>query len=253
MSTFLLGDDPYLHLARGKVRNAYHVHKFGRNPAPANGTEETIWDGSNLYPWATWNAGADNVYLKSDDVDDAGITVTIQGLDADYNLQNETVTLDATNPVTTAVASANTYIRLFRMYNSSSQAAEGDITAHYGSGAGTLLAKIATGLEQTQMSVYSVPAGHVGYLFALDVSVSANDSVEVYYYIRQPNGVFRLHHTGNTYGGQYHYDFKVPLVIPEKTDIDLRCIAGTGAAEVSGIFNLIIIKDNEFNEWSSGT
>jgi len=253
MSTFLFGDDWRVHLARGKLRNALHIHKFAANNAPANGVEETVWDGSTLYPWATtWDLGAANVHLKSDDEDDAGITVFIQGLDADFNVQSETVTLDATDPTTTAVASQNTYSRLFRMYNTSSQQEVGDISAHYGTSSGIKIAQITSGEGQTLMGVYTVPAGHIGLLMHYEFAGSANSAITSRLQMREPNGVFRTMHKGATYGGQYEYIFGVPVTLAEKTDVDLRVTAGTGSALITGTFNLVLVKENEFNEWSAG-
>jgi len=70
--------------------------------------------------------------------------------------------------------------------------------------------------------------------------------------MREPNGVFRTMHKGATYGGQYEYIFGIPVTLAEKTDVDLRVTAGTGAAVITGTFNLVLVKENEFPEWSSG-
>ena len=252
MSTFLFGDDWKINLARGKLRNASRVHKFGANFAPANGDEETVWDGSNLYPWSEWDAGADNVYLVSSDEDDAGITVFIQGLDADYNLQSEVVTLDATDPTSTAVASGNTYKRLFRMYNTSSQQEVGNISALYGAGDGETVAQINAGQGQTLMALYTVPAGHVALITEFEFAGSANSAITSRIMAKPFGNVFRNQHQGATYGGQYHKDFRVPLVFTEKTDIDVRVTAGTGSATISSSFEMVLIEDNEFNLWSTG-
>ena len=252
MSTFLFGDDWKINVARGKLRNAFHVHKFGRNTAPANGVEETVWDGSTLYPWATWQTGgADNVYLKSSATGDESKTIFIQGLDADFNVQSETVTLDATDS-TTGVASANTYVRLFRMYNTGNTAFAGNVGAHYGSATGTLVAQVLIGQEQTLMAVYTVPAGHTAYLMKYDFSGSANAAIASRLLFCEPNGVFRIQHSGAVYGGQYDYKFDIPITIPEKTDIDLRLTASTGGAVLGANFNLLVVKGNEFALWSQG-
>lgn len=251
MSTFLLGDDWKINAARGKLRNAFHVHKFGRNTAPANGVEETVWDGSTLYPWSTWDAGADTVYLKSSATGDESKTIFIQGLDANFNLQSETVTLDAADS-TVGVASANTYVRLFRMYNTGSVPFVGNVGAHYASAAGTLVARVLIGQEQTLMAVYTVPAGHTAYLMKYDFSGNANSAIASRILFCEPNGVFRVQHSGAVYGGQYDYAFDIPLAIPEKTDIDLRVTASTGAALIGANFNLLVVKENAFGEWSDG-
>ena len=251
MSTFLFGDDWKLNLARGKLRNAFHVHKFGRNTSPANGVEETVWDGSTLYPWSTWGAGADTVYLKSSATGDESKTIFIQGLDADFNLQSETVTLNAADS-TVGVASANTYVRLFRMYNPGSVPFVGNVGAHYASAGGTLVARILIDQGQTLMAVYTVPAGHTAYLMKYDFSGSANAAIASRLLFCEPGGVFRIQHSGAVYGGEYTYAFEIPLAIPEKTDIDLRLTASSGSATLGANFNLLVVKANEFNLWSTG-
>jgi len=251
MSTFLFGDDWKLNAARGKLRNAFHVHKFGVNTAPANGVEETVWDGSTLYPWSTWDAGADTIYLKSSATGDESKTIFIQGLDADYNLQSETITLDAADS-TVGVASANTYVRLFRMYNNGSIPLVGNVSAHYASAGGTAVARILIGQEQTLMAIYTVPAGHTAYVMKYDFSGNANSAVSSRLLFCEPGGVFRVQHSGAVYGTQYDYEFDIPLAVPEKTDIDLRVTASTGAAQIGANFNLLVVKANEFNLWSTG-
>lgn len=252
MSTFIFGDDWKLNLARGKLRNASHVHKFGRNSSLANGSEETIWDGSNLYPWSAWNAGADNVYLKSSSASDASITIFIQGLDENYALQSEVVTLDGTDPSATAVASANTYVRLFRMYNTSATPLTGNVSALYASDSGTMVAQVRAGFDQTLMSVYTIPAGHVGYLLNLNMSTPKNAEVDGRLYFRNFGGVFRIQHSGNMYGSSYNMDFQIPLAIPGKTDIDLRAQASSSGINVAGHYDIVIVQDNEFSLWSPG-
>lgn len=252
MSTFLLGDDWKINAARGKLRNAFHIHKFGRNSAPANGVEETVWDGSTIYPWSTtWFLGSAKVFLKSSATGDESKTIFIQGLDADYNLQSETVTLDAADS-TVGVESANTYVRLFRMYNNGSTPLVGDVSALYGSAVGTEVAKILIGQEQTLMCVYTIPAGHTAYLLKYDFSGSANAAIASRLLFCEYGGVFRIQHSGAVYGGHYVYEFQVPLPIPEKADIDLRLTASTGAAVLSANFDLLIVKENAFNVWSQG-
>lgn len=252
MSTFLFNDDWKLNVARAKQRNAFHVHKFGRNNALTNGTEETIWDGSNVYPWAVWDLGADYIFIKSLVSSDTGKKVTIEGLDANLNLQSEEVTLDATN-ASTAVTTANTYLRVHRMFNSGDTTMTGGVTALYGDGiTGVMVAAFEPGAEQSLMAVYTVPAGHTAYCTQFDFSGSANSALKSSLYVCKQNGVFRIVHSGSTYGGQYNYGFDIPLEIAAGSDIDLRATASSGSASVSGSFNLVVIKDNETSEWSTG-
>jgi hypothetical protein len=224
-------------IANGDVTGFSHVHKFGKNSDLANGSEESIWDGSNLYPWSTWDAGADNVYLKSTAADTT--TIFIQGLDENYALQSETITLTGT----TAVASANTYLRVFRMYNSGSANLSGDVTAHYSSGTGTVVAKIFSEYQQTLMAVYSVPAGHTAFITDLQFASPKNAELEMALYFRQFGNVFRIQHAGSAYGNQYEMKLDVPLKLTEKSDIDLRATAGTGGVNASASFDIILVNN----------
>lgn len=56
----------------------------------------------------------------------------------------------------------------------------------------------------------------------------------------------------STFGGQYHKDFSTPLVFTEKSDIDVRVTAGTGAATISATFEMVVVNDNEVALWSQG-
>lgn len=226
-------------ISNGDVAGYSSIHKFGRNTDLANGVTESIWDGSNLYPWSTWDAGADNVYLKSTAADT--VDFFIQGLDENYAPQSETVTLTGT----TAVASANTYTRLFRAYNASGTDLSGDVTIHYASGTGTTVAKVFSSQQQTLMAVYTIPAGYTGFLTDVEFSSPKNAELEMSLFARSFGGVFRIQQAGSAYGNQYSNHFTVPLKLTEKTDIDLRAKAGTGGVNAAASFDLILV-DNTY-------
>jgi hypothetical protein len=236
-------DDVYLNIARGLVKDTSDIHKFGANPSLGNGLAniETIWDGSNLYPWSTWDSGADNLYLASSNSADTSRVIEVQGLDENYNLQIETVTLNASD-ATTAVATANTYIRVFRMRNVGSTGIAGNVTAKYGTSGGTTVAQITDGNNQTLMCIYTIPAGYKGYLLNFELSSGKNDEIHTKLFIRDFGGVFRLNHQAAFAQIQYNYKYSVPFEINEKADIDLRAYAGSAGVDISGTFNLILMK-----------
>ena len=81
-----------------ELSNAYADYqqlKFGKNPDVGN-TEETIWDAGGLY---SWQSAAESLEILSSEVADAAAgtgarTVTVKGLDSNYELLSETVTLN---------------------------------------------------------------------------------------------------------------------------------------------------------------
>ena len=97
--------DEGLNIARGLVRGAYSVNKFGYNSSVPSNAFQTVWDGSNLYTYIS-TAGTATV-TSSDTSSDNGGTVKVFGLDANYNLVDETLTIGG------SAGSVNFY-RVFR-------------------------------------------------------------------------------------------------------------------------------------------
>ena len=135
---------------------------------------ETIWDGGGLYTYLT-SAGV--LTVTSSDNDDAASgtgarTVTIEGLDANYNQVSETLTVGGS-------AGSVEFFRVFRAFvatSGSSGTNEGTISIAQGA---TTLAQIrvagGTGLSQTFMAIYTVPADYTGYIYQWDLSTAKSD------------------------------------------------------------------------------
>ena len=227
----------YLDVSRGAIPNAFGIHKFGANfDIDQNTDPESVWTGGGLYPWASL-ASAQTIYCISTSASDTA-TLTIEGLDANYDQQTETVTLTGT----TAVTTSNTFIRVFRMtYGDGANV--GDITARVTSGTGTGVAKIDAGYAPTLMAVYTIPAGFTGYMVALDATIDGTKTCQALMYHRLTGKPFRIAHVAES-EGHYRYDFRVPLKLPEKTDIDIRINEVSGNdARVTANFDIILLKD----------
>lgn len=227
----------YLDVARGSISNSKIVHKFGANfDIDQITTPETVWTAGGLYPWSSL-ATAQTIYCISTSASDTAV-LTIEGLDANYNEQIETVTLTGT----TAVATSNTFIRVFRMtYEDGANV--GTITARVTSGTGTVVAQIDIGYAQTLMSVYTVPAGHTAYMVTTDCTIDSRKDCQILMYHRLFGKPFRIAHVAEA-TGHYRYDFYAPLRVPEKTDIDMRIDNVSGNdSRVTANFDLVLIKD----------
>ena len=227
----------YLDVARGSISNSKIVHKFGANFDIDQATDpESVWTGGGLYPWASLSS-AQTIYCVSTSASDTAV-LTVEGLDSSYHEISETVTLTGTSAVTTT----NQFIRVFRMtYEDGANL--GTITARTVSASGTIVAQIDIGYAQTLMAVYTVPAGHTGYLVALDSTIDSNKNAQLLMYHRLFGKPFRIAHIAET-SGHYRYDFHAPLRIPEKTDIDIRIDSVSGNdSRVTANFDLVLIKD----------
>ena len=226
----------YLDVARDAISNSKIVHKFGANFDIDQGTDpESVWTGGGVYPWASLSS-AQTIYCLSTSASDT-TTLTLEGLDANYDEISETVTLAGL----TAVTTTNQFLRVFRMTYDATNV--GDIEARVTSASGTIVAQIDAGYAQTLMSVYTIPAGHTGYLVALDATIDGTKTCQMLMYHRLTGKPFRIAHIAET-EGHYRYDFTAPLTVPEKTDIDIRINEVSGNdARVTANFDIVLIRD----------
>ena len=231
-------DSDQFQIARGHIPTVSHLYKFGYNPALVN-TEETIWGGSNLY---TYPSSASVLALTSTSSSDAGLQVTVIGLDQDWIERKETITLDGTDPSVTGVNTETTFIRVYRMYNPNSTAYTGNILAKISS---TTHAQITAGNDQTLMAVYSVPAGKTLYLTRGSISHGSDDKTAFLtgkLLVRSFGGVFRTQNIQNLNNIFLDFDWEVPLKISAKSDIECRAVCSKNQANaVSATFEGILI------------
>ena len=195
-----------------------------------------LWENATAY---TYPGSALTMTVTSASATDDGGTVTIIGLDIDYNVISETVTCNnATAPVTTT--------GFFRIndviFAKSTGANVGDITVSNG---GTTYAKILAGTGRNQASIYTVPAGKCFYLYRIDAF--SNDSTAAKpglfrNYVQNNNGtVYVVART--TFLSNMNIQRRIPFKYNEKTDIQfqLRTLGGTYEMNV---FGEGILKDN---------
>lgn len=240
-------------IAEGRIEGYSIVNKFGRNTDISTGTvPEGVWGGGGTY--TGWATAAETIQVLSSSANDTAAgsgarTIRVTGLDANYNVQNETLTLNGTTPVT----STNTFIRVHTAQITTSGSSNtafnaGTITVRQSTTTANVFLSMAIGTNQTNCSAYTVPAGYTGYMRHITGAIrggsNANMNGAVYVKangtaaprLRRPftiNSSFVLFDV--IYGG---------LVFTEKTDIILRITACSGnSIEVVGGYDLILVKN----------
>ena len=153
--------DNNLLVAMGCYDGVTAINKFGRNTAVASGVEEEIWDGSAAYSFPA-TALITSISQTTDQTALRGESVEIQGLDANYALVTQTAVLDGTLS-TTVVTLTTPLIRVFRAKIQSSVVADSTVRIH-NAGETQDYAVISVGNQQTEMAIYTVPAGKTAYL-----------------------------------------------------------------------------------------
>ena len=247
-------NEPFeLQMARNQIFDHKSIYKFGFN-ADINGTEETIWDGGGIYAYPS---AATVMKVSSSSANDTSAgtgarTVTVSGLDSDYNEAEETVSLNGQTEVLTTTS----FIRVYRAFvetAGSGGTAAGDI--YVGTGTvtagvpATVYAKITLGQNQTLMSVWTVPAGYTAYMLRANLSSSTantNQYVTVRLIQRPFGGVFRTQVRTTLQRGDEEFRFPIPLSFPEKTDIEARAVSSGSNNLVASDFTIVYIK-NESN------
>lgn len=219
-------------------------HKFGAVPSLSINTTGTVWDVSNtLYPWTALDTPA-VVNVERNDVLDNGLIVTVQGLDENWNYQSEDITITGADQVGTKL-----WRRVNRAFVTSGTAVVnvGNIDIEAGAAGGTTVARITANLGQTLMSVYTIPAGYIGYLYHGTMTVQANADATGFMFIRRNTvgTTFRVGHTFEVAGGsQYDYTFSFPPPIPEKSDIDVRAAVRSNNARVTAAFDILLVEND---------
>jgi len=221
-------NEPFeLQISRGQILNHEVRNIFGWQ-ASTTTAFIPLWENATAYTYPT---SALPMTVTSASASDDGGTVTIIGLDINYNEISETVIANSTTaPVTT-----KGFFRINDVIFANTGTNVGIITISNG---GTTYAKILAGVGRNQASIYTVPAGKCFYLYRIDAF--SNDSTAV-----KP-GLFRnyvRYNNGNeyvvartTFSGNMNIQRRLPFKYNEKTDIQfqLRTLSGTYEMNVFG-------------------
>jgi len=215
---------------KGIVDNFIGIQKFGYNPSVGT-SFETIWDGSNVY---SYPSSAGTATATSTSTDDNNGTVEVQGLDSNYDLATETITIGGS-------ASTTSFIRVFRvrLINANTGTSNvGDITITVSS---VSIAIIKATYGQTLMCVYTIPRNYKAYLLNIDIGSSKDLENEIIFRTKAiDNGnAWNTKAFITTRGGFIKKDFFIPEVIPAKTDIEIIAKASATSA-ISGGFELLL-------------
>lgn len=248
-------------IAAGNVEGHSIVNKFGRNDAIPNGGIAPVAIGGN-YRTPTAAVSLEFIGAVDDNASGTGARlVSFQGLDANWQIQTQTVVPTGVTPV----AIPGTWTRLFRVkVEESGTYATQSASSHSGnlivqaSGGGDQWALIdqaqsGFGVGQSQIGTYTIAAGFTGILLSKTFSVeaSATKSGRVYFFTREgvdvvtaPYGPMNLKEQHDGVTGVNSIDPDAPLlVIPEKTDCGFMAYGDGGVVSCSVDFQMLLIEN----------
>lgn len=219
-------------IAQGLIDDATAVTKFGYNSAVGSVAWETVWDGNNEY---TYIDTAGTAVATSDDSDDNGGTVLVSGLDANYDLVEETLTIGG-------AAGSVEFYRVFRaqmITANTSNVNQGNITITVDT---KTAAKITEQIGQTLMAVYTVPRRKVAYLVQVDAGSSKDLEHEIRLVVKRNGGVWNTKSYHTQRGGFNALVFELPIHIPAESDVEIKAKSSATSA-VSAGFELVLVDD----------
>jgi hypothetical protein len=241
--------DPYNINLSSPQSNQLYIEKFGAN-LNVGAAMTTIWETGDIYTYLTTASvvSATSTEPSIDRADPPGNgarTIVIEGLDSDYNTISEILSVGGP-------PSNQEFLRISRSFVKTAGSIgtnRGIITVKAGSitvitigirGSGGKV----EGFGQSLTSVYTVPAGKTGYLTQWTVGTSVyNAAVQAFisFSTFDDDSVFRTKDL--IFCSDFAIkDYKVPLLIPEKTDVEVRAYASNGTP-VSTTYNIILINN----------
>lgn len=243
-----------LQVARGQI--AYHKtnFKFGFN-GDVDDSLETVWAQGGLYSYL---AAASILKVSSSSTNDASAgtgarTVTLFGLDANYDEISEDVTLNGQ----TAVNTTQEFLRINRMtVNTAGSGGQNAGVIYAGTGTVTSgvpankYATIAIGDNQTLMALWTVPRGYTAFLTQVDITLATtqNNKYCTSSLVARPfGGVFQVKDKFVKSESSHNQSYTFPLKFDEKTDLEVRAIGDSSGADIaiSAGMDFVYIKNGD--------
>jgi len=245
-----------LQVSRGQI--AYHefIHKFGYNPDIGD-SPETIWSEGGLYVYPT---SASTMYISSSSAADTAAgtgarTVTVYGLDADFEQISVTVSLNGQTGV--QLNGALNWYRVNRIVVNTAGSGGANAGVLYvgteatppGGVPTNKYATVAIGDNQTLMCLWTVPVGYTAYLHQKDVSASSSaGKFAIFTLVARPDGgVFNVKDRVTIANNSTSIPYWNPIVFTEKTDIEVRAVADSsgGTITASATLDITYIKNGD--------
>ena len=243
VSNYNIQSGPWgLQVARGKVPGITQLNVFGYGNNVTNASYTSLWeDGVYEFP-----AAASTMNVFSSSASDTGAQVLISGLDANYNMISETVTLAGTSNVQTS----KSFLRInsFQMTtpNTSQTTNIGTVTVKNAAN----VAMMYPSVGRMQNSWYSIPAGHSIYI--MDINIFSGETKTgatptwFYYRVRNHNNITGMHY--NVLTTSFQNEYKVnrlnPVRYTEKSDIEWQFSSSdSGPHTVGLILQALLISD----------
>lgn len=228
-----LYEHDYLAISKGESNDYAPRNIFGYNSAIET-SYVPAWENNTAYTQPTTGL---NMTVTSNVADD-GVIIRIIGLDVNYEIIAENVTLNSAVPPTTTLQ----FFRINDVITTSGNALNDIVIAN----GGVTYAKIRGGEGKNQASIYTVPAGYSFYLMRIDAfcATAAQNNRQIFFrnYVRLESGV-QLRVAETSFLEIMHIQRQVPFQYNEKTDIEFQLRGSAGEQYISVFGEGVLIKN----------
>jgi hypothetical protein len=235
-----------LEIAKGNIDKHSLVHIYGRNTDIDLAASEDVWDGGGVWVAPTTarvhNIVSDSVNDDGDPVGTGVRTLTIHGLDANYDEISETITMNGT----TDVPSVNAYTIIHRMVSvtvGSTGSNVGTITATAVTDA-TVTCQMNPTNNQSFLGVYQVPANKTAYVISFHSAImSLVSGVVKTSLLQKPFGAQYLleHVLGISVLGKDEFIFSYFKAFPAKTTFKMQSTTTVDDKDIFGRLCLLLV------------
>lgn len=227
------------------------IDKFGANLTVVSGTTPVdVWEGQSEYINSTSNDIVS--IISTDPSDNQQIDLLCQLLDGTEFLQSATLNGTARVPITPCS-------ECFRMENEGATDIAGIVYAYVGVGGVPILANqraiITNGNNQTQMAIYRIPKGKVGYLKRGELGIqftgnagAGTQFLRGAYKSRRLGGVFKVKKPVSlvNLGGSIYQDKRTFMdIIPALTDIKISVDEVSDNMGVWASFDIVLVDEDK--------
>lgn len=253
-----VANDPMFDVSRGLYADKHAIHKFGYNSAVPNGSYNDIWSHGPVVTTYPWPNTAETIRIKSggnanDTSAGSGArTVTVDFLSATGAESQETLTLAGASASAATSITATRILRAWVATTGTINANNTGLIIIENTTSNDIMASIEIGIGQTQMSQYTIPLNHVGYLRRVDISVATgtNKNADVRMWQRRdaltfsaPFGPKRLIRQWSAFQGETEVEYGALVVLPALTDVWFEAQGNGAETEVNVEYDLILVKD----------
>ena len=258
--SFTTSSDHFLNVSRGLVDGQEAGFIIGQNPSvPATSSVAVCDQGDFDYLTADTE-----LFISSSSASDTAVTVIVQGLDDTFTRIVRSVTVSGQTQaalsgfmfrvhIAVVTGSVEPVGALYIAESDTLTAGVPDTAAKIKAviplTIDTMATIIDTGTEYasdniSHLGVFTVPAGFTMFVLANLGYTNKNDNVKLGGRVRPNGGVWFNRNPLPVYQSNVTINFEPPLLVPEKTDIEFRAVAGSADSH-AGIQVFFILVENE--------